>query len=206
MACELGQLDRWFRWAPGPGAYQREAVAGLVPWLGHEREDAVTEGDQEVVSFAHAEIERGGGVRLDRVAVGVGDGQAMSAEGEGEDRVRGGVDHAEPDTVAGAALVGYGRCRYCSIDQVERIGDVASVAEERLVAGGQLNGLGAGGRGAAGVQAPEHVLRGLTVDDQPVIQDYGPFGVVTARLYGIINDQWPVEAAVSWTPTCEWKK
>ncbi len=36
--------------------------------------------------------------------------QAMSAEGEGEDRVRGGVDHAEPDTVAGAALVGYGRC------------------------------------------------------------------------------------------------
>ena len=87
--------------APVRGTDQGESLALLTLGERDQREDAVGDSDLDVVPFAHGDHQGVGGGRDDGVAVGVGDGEPVSGEGDPEGGVGAGVDDPDPHLLPG---------------------------------------------------------------------------------------------------------
>src|SRR5699024_8223920 len=85
-------------------------------------------GDDDVVAFTHAEVDRLGVDRLDGESVRVGDGENVVSDRESEDGVGGGVDQTEAHSLAGLRLEDLRRVRNPAVDEEVRVGHIAGVA------------------------------------------------------------------------------
>lgn len=125
-------------------------------------------------------------------AVGVGDGQPMPADSEGEDRVGSGVDHPKPQPAARSAAVADWCCGQGAVHQVVGVVDAARVAKR---GGAGAARLGRGRRPGRG-EASQDVVGGAAGPVDPVVEDHDPLVVVVAGLGRVGNGQRGVQAAV----------